>query len=84
MGNIYEELKKQARDNQARWNKIEDILKHMKSSLKQGNDIWEDELIECLELLVQNLKPPVNVEGEIADLEKSFDGLGKLFAAGKK
>lgn len=81
MTNIYEELKKQARDNKERWNKIETIISDMKKGLRAGEDLelWGDHLVECLELLVLNMKPTMDAEAELKALESSLFALDSVF-----
>jgi len=79
MSDLYAKLKEQARDSQKRWDKIESIIGHMKQRNKDGEDLWEDEIIECLELLMLNLRPASNVEAELSSLENSLLNLEKTF-----
>jgi len=79
MSDLYAKLKEQARESQKRWDKIESIISHMKQRNKDGEDLWEDEIIECLELLMLNLRPASNVEAELSGLENSLLNLEKTF-----
>ena len=82
MSNMYEKLKEQARESQKRWDKLETLISDMKKNAKAGEKVWEDDIIECLELLMLNLRPAVNVETELAGLENSLLNLEKVL--GKK
>jgi hypothetical protein len=83
MSDLYEKLKEQARESQKRWDKIDKIINHMKSRYKSGEDLLEDDVIECLELLMLNLRPATNVEAELAGLEASLFSLEKFIGKGK-
>jgi len=76
MTDLYDKLKKQARDNQKRWDEIDSLLIEMKDVNK---NLFESNIVRCLELLVKSLRPPINIENEINGLEKSLGDLEKVF-----
>jgi hypothetical protein len=78
MSDLYEKLKEQARESKGRWNKIETLISDMKKNAKAGEKVWEDDIIECLELLVLNLRPAADVEAELKSLEASLFSLDKV------